>query len=352
MSTNSAPPSEWLDVLQLRLSHEYWDGPFDSYSLVPLPSTALACRNRKMVVRPQSGGFVVSVPRKTLERIITPAGQRAMLETTFCWEVRPTADEFVAVTEPAFAGASRVLVLTTGADRGGSRLSAQLNVTTDDLWVRRPLRFESTPITPPDEVKPVALHRAGEVQPALWVWSIGGRIPVDVSLFGSGAFQLFQDRRELDRWFADERMPAAVSAHPLWVMPGALMLHAMRTAYGAPEHASVPMCWAQFGTREIAWRYHIFTDVPQAMEIKPADDFDPATRAAREQRRPGAPWFVESPTAVIAGARTFVSTDGWPARRVPPARFVLNAGTARKVPLPLPATQPPAGNTADVFFRF
>lgn len=330
-------------MLQVDLSHEYVGGPFAQFATTPLPSTAAAGRNLGLRLLQTGASLVLYVRCNPGSATAVRALHRALVNTTWCWEIAPLAPQFAAVTDLEFAGTRQRVVLTTTSTTGG-RLTVRTTASAKDLWDWQPLGFDFLPKTPLAKGAWLDLTDAQSVVLARIEVSDPQIVPIDLSAFGSGLYQLVHGKKILARWFADERGAVNASTAPtsMLVLNGAVLAAAFTKATEGSVLLAPPVYTARYPARDVTWRYHVFnaTDA-SSLQIAALDETGEAPlEGGTSGDGLGASTAAEPFFPVTApeypNAASFESAVAYKLVQRPPQRFaLLSGGTTVFAPLPV-----------------
>ncbi|MBI2512826.1 MAG: hypothetical protein HYV96_12680 [Opitutae bacterium] len=318
-----------VPLLQAPLAHAYYGGPFAEFAVRPLPATAAACRNLGLRLLQDGATLTLAALADATSRLAEKQYRARLQQQAFVWEIAPLNPHFPAFTGVDVAGPMEALVLAPQspvADSG--RLTCHAEASVADVWARQPLSFDFQPTKPLAAGGVVTLETAaGEILRRIRV--VDPRlVKIDVSQFGSGLYRLAGERGVLTRWFADERAPLATGTGPVLVLPGSFVVDLATRAGGGGGVRTAPSYSADFPTRPVVWRYHVFTTFA-AKELAIAPIGDTATATA-------APPFRVVPQTLLPGAVSFEATHAWPLSARAPQRFALRRrGAPLYTPLPL-----------------
>jgi hypothetical protein len=333
-----------LPLLTASFTHEYFGGDFEGFRVEALPATASACRRLGLRLLQDGSNLTLMTMPDAFRGVDPEVAQPALASATLCWQVIPRASDFWAYTATDFLGSSQCLVFASAASVAkGGPLTVGASASAQDVWERRPLRFDFRPAKPLPAGAILSLKTAsGSVLRSLTVTS-PLLVGVDTSDVGSGLYQLSLGSLVLLRWFADERPFPPSEPGAILVLSGSQLAGAYAIAgrkAGSP--ATPPEYTAAFASRSVLWRYHIFNAkgdetfsiVPfngEELEAPPA-----APARARGPRAVPDALFQRVPGAGVPGAQSFEAVSPLKLALLPPQRFALTNGAAiRYAPLPL-----------------
>lgn len=361
-------------LLQVSLKHEYYGGAFEEFTATPLPTTATVCRQLNLRMLRDGASLTLFVGPISASAKGRSALRAALARSTLCWEIAPSATDFAAITGVSFSGDHQRIVLT---DSTGLAVDGQLTVdalvSEKDVWSCQPLAFDYRPPSPlPMGTKlDIVAAATGTIVSQLAV-ADGGVIPIDVRTAGAGLYQLLRGNKLLTQWFADERSAVGAGAKPaaMLIIDGDLLVAAFDNLVEGSASLAPPVYSANFPTREITWRYHIFNArSPEALQIATADDGltanEPTPRSAAgalgapsstKRQADAAPEpFISISAPEYPDAVSFEAATPYKLVQRPPQRFsLLSDGQALYSPLPVASTgfsprgQSP-GHCSDIF---
>lgn len=241
----------------LEVLHDYLDGAgHPECDLLPTPETRTALAKLGITVRQAGCRFTLYL--ETARRNKGWAGVLAASELCFLLTVR--RPEFHAYTDlPMEPG--KMLYLSTGAARGrraGGRLTVNARLSVDDLLPLTGGRFLYQPSRriPPGTLLSI-LDRRG-LRIAAVIAPEPRAIPIDVTLFGPGYYDVRRGKQSICRFLAEASLARTSALAFVSVLGRDVM--GRRPGPDPAKAEDAPLYKVTFPARASIWRYDIFTN--------------------------------------------------------------------------------------------